>query len=217
CVYVADEVGETAASIDSYHPGDGEGWRRLYGRWEEVGEPLLGAVLSSFPPVRHGLRLARTLGPAGLLRLARLATLPVRTLAEEEFAGAGGGLLIAGNALHGDFSPESTLGAFFGWLLACLAQQTGFPVPDDVKRFHWDPSTVKVDWALDAPVPWQTEAARQAGTVHVADSMDQLTQWSADMAKGLVPAEPFVILGQQSLADPTRCPPGTATAWAYTR
>ena len=296
CVYVAGEVGETAASIDSYHPGDGEGWRRLYGRWEEVGEPLLGAVLSSFPPVRHGLRLARTLGPAGLLRLARLATLPVRTLAEEEFAGAGGGLLIAGNALHGDFSPESTLGAFFGWLLACLAQQTGFPVPeggggqlahalvrrlqrrggtvecdapvtsivvrhgrargvaiagrgeigatravlvdvdaptlyldllqpehlpgrvlDDVKRFHWDPSTVKVDWALDAPVPWQTEAARQAGTVHVADSMDQLTQWSADMAKGLVPAEPFVILGQQSLADPTRCPPGTATAWAYTR
>ncbi len=130
CVYVADEVGETAASIDSYHPGDGDGWRRLYGRWEEVDEPLLGALLSSFPPLRHGLRLARTLGPAGLLRLARLATLPVRTLAEEEFAGAGGGLLLAGNALHGDFSPESTLGGFFGWLLACLAQQNGFPVPE---------------------------------------------------------------------------------------
>jgi phytoene dehydrogenase-like protein len=47
--------------------------------------------------------------------------------------------------------------------------------------------------------------------------MDQLTQWSADLAKGLVPAEPFLIFGQQSLADPTRCPPGRATAWAYTR
>jgi phytoene dehydrogenase-like protein len=47
--------------------------------------------------------------------------------------------------------------------------------------------------------------------------MDQLTQWSADLAKGLVPAEPFLVFGQQSLADPTRCPPGTATAWAYTR
>jgi phytoene dehydrogenase-like protein len=46
--------------------------------------------------------------------------------------------------------------------------------------------------------------------------MDQLTQWSADLAKGLVPAEPFLVFGQQSLADPMRCPPGTATAWAYT-
>jgi phytoene dehydrogenase-like protein len=295
CAYVATDVDETAASIDSYQPGDGDGWRRLYGQWERVHEPLLGSLLSTFPPVRHGLRLAATLGATGLLRFARFATLPVRRLAEEEFTGAGGGLLLAGNALHADFSPEAALGGFFGWLLACLAQQVGFPVPeggaaqlaqslvrrldgrggtiacdtrvsgivvrngrargvvlagggeivatrailadvdaptlyldllepehlpsrvlDDIRRFQWDPSTIKVDWALDHPVPWEAEPARRAGTVHVADSMDQLTQWSADLAKGLVPAEPFLLFGQQSLADPTRCPPGTATAWAYT-
>ena len=289
CVYVGNNADETAASIDSYAPGDGEGWRRIYRVWEEMEEPLIGALLSSFPPVRHGLRLAQKLGPAGLLRFARFATLPVRALAEEEFAGAGGGLLLAGNSLHADFSPESTLGGFFGWLLACLAQQVGFPVPeggaaqlarslvrrlqsrggtvecdmpvsgivvrhgraqavtvsgrgevaadravladvdaptlyldllepehvpspvlDDIRRFHWDPATIKVDWALDRPVPWEAEPARRAGTVHVADSMDELTQWSADLAKGLVPAEPFLLFGQQSVADPTRCPPGTA-------
>ncbi len=296
CVYVADDPDETAESIATYQRGDGEGWRRLYGRWEVVHEPLLGALLSPFPPVRHGVRLAARLGAAELLRFARFTTLPVRRLAAEEFTGAGGELLLAGNALHADFGPETALGGFYGWLLACLAQQVGFPVPeggaseltralvrrlggrggtvecdsrvsrvvvrngraqgvmlagggevtatravladvdapalyldllepvhvpsrvlDDIGRFQWDPSTIKVDWALDGPVPWQAEPARRAGTVHVADSLDQLTQWATDLAKGLVPAEPFLIFGQQSVVDPTRSPPGTATAWAYTR
>ena len=96
CAYVADDPEETAASIDSYHPGDGDGWRRLYGLWERVHQPLVGALMSSFPPLRPGLRLAARLGPAELLRFSRFATLPVRRLGEEEFSGAGGPLLLAG-------------------------------------------------------------------------------------------------------------------------
>jgi phytoene dehydrogenase-like protein len=86
----------------------------------------------------------------------------------------------------------------------------------DLKRFQWDAGTVKVDWALNAPVPWSAADARQAGTVHLADSLDHLTRWSADLATHTVSARPFLLFGQQSMTDPTRQPPGAETAWAYT-
>jgi phytoene dehydrogenase-like protein len=42
-------------------------------------------------------------------------------------------------------------------------------------RYRYGPATVKVDWALDGPIPWTGEAARQAGTVHVAGDEDEIS------------------------------------------
>ena len=69
-------------------------------------------------------------------------------------------------------------------------------------RFEWDNATVKVDWNLDRPIPWSAEPARRAGTLHLADSVDALTESSSALARGLVPATPFLIMGQQSMTDP---------------
>lgn len=63
------------------------------------------------------------------LRLARSMLLPVRRFGEEEFAGQGGRLLLAGNALHADFAPEAAGSGGFGWLMSMLGQSYGFPVP----------------------------------------------------------------------------------------
>jgi phytoene dehydrogenase-like protein len=73
---------------------------------------------------------------------------------------------------------------------------------------------VKVDWALDGPIPWEAEPAREAGTVHVGGGEQEVLE-STSTQSGL-PASPFLLLGQQSLADPTRAPAGRHTAWAYT-
>jgi phytoene dehydrogenase-like protein len=86
----------------------------------------------------------------------------------------------------------------------------------DLQRFEWDTSTVKVDWALARPVPWRAPEAVQAGTVHIADDFNNLTEFSAQLSMGHLPARPFLLFGQQSRADPSRSPPGTETAWAYT-
>jgi phytoene dehydrogenase-like protein len=86
----------------------------------------------------------------------------------------------------------------------------------DLSRFQYDPATFKIDWALSGPIPWRAEAATQAGTVHVCDSMDRLTQAAADLAQDRIPAHPFVLVGQMNKADPTRSPAGTETVWAYT-
>ncbi len=88
---------------------------------------------------------------------------------------------------------------------------------DKLARFRFGPATVKVDWALSAPVPWTASEARQAGTVHVGGDANEVSLAVAQVRAGTVPERPFVLFGQQSLADPTRAPEGCHTAWAYTR
>ena len=83
-------------------------------------------------------------------------------------------------------------------------------------RFRFGPQTVKVDWALDAPIAWEHEDARQAGTVHVAGTPQQLRAALRTVAGGGLPDEPFMLSGQQTVADPTRAPAGKHTFWAYT-
>src|SRR5262245_28612650 len=86
---------------------------------------------------------------------------------------------------------------------------------DDLRRFVWDLPVFKIDWTLDAPVPWTAPEARRAGTLHIVESVDALTDSTAQIARGLVPARPFLIVGQQSMTDPTRMPAGKETLWAY--
>ena len=85
-----------------------------------------------------------------------------------------------------------------------------------MRRFELDPSTVKVDWALDGAVPWASPPAYAPGTVHVADSPEQITDTLAQVSARHVPADPFLLVGQMSTADPTRSPVGTESLWAYT-
>jgi phytoene dehydrogenase-like protein len=85
-----------------------------------------------------------------------------------------------------------------------------------MRGFRMDPSTVKVDWALDGPVPWDQQPAYAPGTVHVADSTAQLTESLGQVTAGAVPAEPFLLAGQMTTTDPTRSPAGTESMWAYT-
>jgi phytoene dehydrogenase-like protein len=85
-----------------------------------------------------------------------------------------------------------------------------------MRSFELDPSTVKVDWALDGPVPWAAAPEHAPGTVHVADSLGEMAESLGQVAAGNVPGRPFLLMGQMSTADPTRSPVGTESMWAYT-
>jgi len=84
-----------------------------------------------------------------------------------------------------------------------------------MSRFTLDPGTVKVDWALDGPVPWSSPPPVAPGTVHLADSVAAITQALAQVSSSTVPVKPFLIVGQMSTADGTRSPAGTESLWAY--
>jgi phytoene dehydrogenase-like protein len=87
---------------------------------------------------------------------------------------------------------------------------------DDLRRFDWDHATVKVDWALDGPIPWAATDAAGAGTVHVVGGLDDATLYAQQLERGLVPEHPYLIVGQMTTTDATRSPAGTEAAWAYT-
>lgn len=81
--------------------------------------------------------------------------------------------------------------------------------------YRYGPSVFKVDYALDGPVPWTSEAARRAGTVHVGPTADAIDTALRAASGGRVPERPFLITAQPSLVDPSRAPEGKHVFWAY--
>jgi phytoene dehydrogenase-like protein len=120
---------DTAAGLDREAPGDGEAWLALVAQWQRLRDPLLDALFTPFPPVRAGARLAYRAGVHGTMDLARMAATSATRLTEELFSGEGARLLLAGNATHADVPLDAPGSGLYGWLLAMLAQDVGFPVP----------------------------------------------------------------------------------------
>ena len=99
-----------------------------------------------------------------------------------------------------------------------LAALAGEDLPSayarELRRYRYGPATLKLDWALDGPIPWAAPEAREAGTVHVGGWAPEVIH--STTPTGALPERPFMLLGQQSIADPSRAPAGKHTAWAYT-
>ncbi len=72
-----------------------------------------------------------------------------------------------------------------------------------------------MDWALSGPIPWKARGCERAGTVHLGGTLEQIAASEKAVGNGEAPAQPFVLLGQQSRFDATRAPADSHTAWAY--
>jgi phytoene dehydrogenase-like protein len=84
-----------------------------------------------------------------------------------------------------------------------------------LERFRYGPGVCKVDWALDGPVPWTAAACREACTVHLGGTFEEVAHSEAEVAAGRHPARPYCIVAQPGVVDPTRAPAGKQTLWAY--
>ena len=122
------DLDTTCASLDRFAPGDGDAWRDLYGLFDQASPAFIEVLLDPFPPVKATAKLAARLRIVRGGELARVALLSVRRMASERFRGEGGRLLLTGNAMHADISPESAGSGLFGFVLAGLGQQVGYPV-----------------------------------------------------------------------------------------
>ncbi|MCZ3386510.1 MAG: NAD(P)/FAD-dependent oxidoreductase, partial [Actinomycetia bacterium] len=81
-------------------------------------------------------------------------------------------------------------------------------------EWRYGAGVFKIDWALDAQVPWADERLAGAGTVHLGGSMAELVVAERDVAQGRVSARPYVLVAQATSADPSRAPEGKHTLWA---
>lgn len=76
--------------------------------------------------------------------------------------------------------------------------------------YRYGPGVCKVDWALDAPIPWTAPDCRRAGTVHIGGTIEEIAAWESQHD-----GAPFVLLAQPTLFDSSRAPQGRHIAWAY--
>ena len=114
---------------DTQHRGDGEAWLELCAEWDAVGEQLIGALLTPFPPIRPTLGLLARLRRVGGLRFVRMLLTPAADLGRRRFGG-GPSILMAGNAGHADIPLDSPGSGLMGLLMTMLGQTVGFPVPE---------------------------------------------------------------------------------------
>jgi len=83
------------------------------------------------------------------------------------------------------------------------------------RRYRHGPGAFKVDLAVEGGVPWANAATRRAGTVHAAGSFAEIVAGERAIDQGRMPERPFVLVCQQSLADPSRARDGVHPVWAY--
>jgi phytoene dehydrogenase-like protein len=85
----------------------------------------------------------------------------------------------------------------------------------NLERYRYGPGAFKVDWALDAPIPWKAHECSLAGTVHLGGTFAEIAHSERAVWTGGVSERPFVLLSQPTVFDFTRAPAGKHTAWAY--
>ena len=84
-----------------------------------------------------------------------------------------------------------------------------------LSRYRYGPGVCKVDWALRGPVPWGAESCRQAATVHVGGTFEEIALSEADVNAGRHPDRPYCLVTQPCVVDPARAPGDAHTLWAY--
>lgn len=84
-----------------------------------------------------------------------------------------------------------------------------------LKRYRYGPGVFKLDWALDGSIPWKDPRCLEASTVHLGGTLEEIAAAEAAVARGEHPANPYVLVCQQSEFDCSRAPEGKQTGWAY--
>jgi phytoene dehydrogenase-like protein len=64
-------------------------------------------------------------------------------------------------------------------------------------------------------VPWTNRDAHEAGTVHLGGDFAEIAATECDIHAGRMPGRPFVLVGQQYLADPGRSVGDIHPVWTY--
>ena len=82
-----------------------------------------------------------------------------------------------------------------------------------LRRHRYGSGYFRLDVDLSAPAPWAGQGLAEAMVVHVTGDLDELATAQAQVSRGLLPADPPLIVGQQDRADPSRVPAGAASLW----
>lgn len=83
------------------------------------------------------------------------------------------------------------------------------------QRFRHGPGAYKVDFAVEGGVPWTAPIVGRAGSVHLGGDADEVFANELAVHRGEMPERPFVLVGQQYLADAGRSVGNVHPIWSY--
>jgi phytoene dehydrogenase-like protein len=130
-----------------------------------------------------------------------------------------GGTIETGRPVRSLDELPSTDALIFDLAPAAVAEIAGARLPARVarayRRYKHGPGAFKVDLAVEGGVPWTAEAARRAGNVHAIGSFEEIVESEREVSRGRMPERPFVLVGQQYLADPGRSHGDVHPIWTY--
>ena len=119
----------TAKGLEADAPGDGDAWLRLCEVWDRVGEEIVDALMSPFPPVRRGARVLQRMPGRGVGTLLGAMFGSAEGFMQRAFRGDHAQMLVAGNAVHADAPLGSPGSGVYGLMLTMTAQKLGYPAP----------------------------------------------------------------------------------------
>ena len=100
-------------------------------------------------------------------------------------------------------------------LLLLLEEKVPSSYQRRLGRYRYGPGVFKVDYALNAPIPWRSEFCSRAGTVHVGGTFEEIATSEREVSQGKIPERPFILLAQPTLVDSSRAPAGKHIGWGY--
>jgi phytoene dehydrogenase-like protein len=126
---------------------------------------------------------------------------------------------VAGVRLRGgeELAAGAVVSTVTATLLARLLPDGALPGRLHRRLRIWRSGTApfKVDYALSGPLPWTAEEPREAAVVHVGGELDGFVRAADAATRGVLPEQPALVVGQQSLLDPARAPAGQHTLYVY--
>jgi phytoene dehydrogenase-like protein len=130
-----------------------------------------------------------------------------------------GGTIITGVTVtsRGDF-PDADV-VMLDLSPAGAVQIYGDVMPARIKRsyqrYREGSSAFKVDFAIEGPIPWTNPDCGRAGMVHLGGTFAEIARSERQRAEGRMADQPFTLVGQQYLADPSRSAGNVNPIWSY--
>jgi len=212
-------------------PRDADTFRALARFHAGIERDLLAALLGPFPSVGPLLRVG--VGP--LLKIAGMFLRSTRGLATRLFQSEAARRVLPGLGLHVDVGPDDRFGAGLAYMLAVTATTGGYGFPKGgaqsltnalVARLAERGGEVRLGARVTRVIVRNgsaagvvladgTEIATRRAVVHAGESVDDLIRFTREARAGRLPERPYLVIGQQSIGDPTRAPAGKHTLYCY--
>jgi phytoene dehydrogenase-like protein len=100
-------------------------------------------------------------------------------------------------------------------LLAIAGEDLSRSYRTKLAGYRYGMGAFKMDWALSGPVPWKARECARAATIHLGGTLTEIAFSEQSAWRGDHVEQPFVLLAQPSLFDPSRAPEGQHTLWGY--